>query len=87
VERRVPGRRAGDRRLGSPAGLDGAWTFGNGQQVTQSWGATITADGSAVTARNVAYNGTVAAGASTAFGFLGSWNGTNAVPSATCTAA
>ena len=63
------------------------WTFGNGQQVSSSWGATITANGSAVTARNAAYNGTVAAGASTTFGFLGSWNGTNAVPTATCTAA
>jgi hypothetical protein len=26
-------------------------------------------------------NGTAAAGASTTFGFLGTWNGTNAVPS------
>jgi mannan endo-1,4-beta-mannosidase len=28
----------------------------------------------------------VAAGASTSFGFLGSWNGTNGVPTVTCAA-
>jgi hypothetical protein len=39
-----------------------------------------------VTARNVAYNGALGAGASTAFGFLGSWTGTNAAPTPTCTA-
>ncbi len=40
----------------------------------------MTSSGSSVTARNMSYNGTVAAGASTSFGFLGSWNGTNSVP-------
>jgi mannan endo-1,4-beta-mannosidase len=40
-----------------------------------------------VTARNVSYNGNVGAGATTTFGFLGSWNGTNSVPSPiNCTA-
>jgi len=39
-----------------------------------------------VTARNVSYNGSIGAGASTQFGFLGTWNGTNSVPSLTCTA-
>jgi mannan endo-1,4-beta-mannosidase len=34
----------------------------------------------------VSYNGSLAAGASTTFGFLGSWNGTNSVPALTCTA-
>jgi endo-1,4-beta-xylanase len=62
------------------------WTFANGQSITQVWNAT--ASGSpAVTARNVSYNGSLGAGASTTFGFLGSWNGTNAVPSpVNCTA-
>ncbi|MFC0526233.1 CotH kinase family protein [Phytohabitans kaempferiae] len=62
------------------------WTFGNGQSVSQSWNATVTASGTSVTARNVSYNGSLGAGASTAFGFLGSWNSTNPVPSLTCTA-
>jgi lysophospholipase L1-like esterase len=63
------------------------WQFGNGQTITQSWSATISASGSAVTARNVDYNGALAAGASTQFGFLASVNGANNVPSLSCTAA
>jgi endo-1,4-beta-xylanase len=62
------------------------WTFANGQTITQIWSAS--ASGSpAVTARNASYNGSVGAGANTTFGFIGSWNGTNAVPSpVNCTA-
>jgi mannan endo-1,4-beta-mannosidase len=63
------------------------WTFANGQTITQIWNATSTASGSSVTTRNVGYNGSLAAGASTTFGFLGSWNGTNSVPTnVSCTA-
>jgi mannan endo-1,4-beta-mannosidase len=62
------------------------WTFANGQAVTQAWSATVTSSGSAVTARNMSYNGSLAAGGSTSFGFLASWNGTNSVPAASCTA-
>jgi hypothetical protein len=39
-----------------------------------------------VTGRNVSYNGALAAGGTTSFGFLGSWNGSNPVPDLTCTA-
>jgi mannan endo-1,4-beta-mannosidase len=63
------------------------WTFGNGQAITQAWNANVTSSGAAVTARNMSYNGTLGAGASTNFGFLGSWNGTNGAPTVTCTAA
>jgi endo-1,4-beta-xylanase len=63
-----------------------SWTFANGQTVTQFWSATVSSNGSAVTARNVSYNGTLGAGASTQFGFLGSWNGTNSAPAVTCAA-
>ncbi|MFR9779809.1 cellulase family glycosylhydrolase [Micromonospora sp. MS34] len=62
------------------------WTFANGQTITQSWNATISNSGSTYTARNMDYNGRLGAGASTTFGFLGSWNGTNAIPAVTCTA-
>ncbi|GAA3750113.1 hypothetical protein GCM10022225_38000 [Plantactinospora mayteni] len=62
------------------------WTFANGQRVSQVWNATVTSSGSSVTARNVSYNGSLAAGASTTFGFLGSWNGTNSAPTLSCTA-
>jgi len=63
------------------------WSFANGQTITQIWNATSTTSGSSVTARNVGYNGFLAAGASTTFGFLGSWNGTNSAPTiVSCTA-
>ncbi|MDG4773668.1 carbohydrate-binding domain-containing protein [Solwaraspora sp. WMMD792] len=62
------------------------WTFANGQTISQSWNATINASGSAVTATNVSFNGSLGAGASTTFGFIGTWNGSNATPSLTCTA-
>ena len=62
------------------------WTFASGQAVSQAWNATVTASGSSVTARNVSYNGSLAAGAATTFGFLGSWNGTNSVPALSCAA-
>jgi endo-1,4-beta-xylanase len=57
------------------------WTFPNGQTITQIWSATETQSGSAVTAKNMSYNGSLSAGTSTTFGFLGSWTGTNNAPS------
>ena len=62
------------------------WTFGNGQTVTQAWNATVSSSGSSVAARGVSYNSTLGAGASTQFGFLGSWNGSNTAPAVSCTA-
>ncbi|SNT29262.1 mannan endo-1,4-beta-mannosidase [Asanoa hainanensis] len=62
------------------------WTWANGQRVTQSWNTTLTTSGSAVSARNVSYNGNLGAGASATFGFLASWTGSNTAPTATCTA-
>ncbi|MEU6664999.1 cellulose binding domain-containing protein [Streptomyces sp. NPDC046727] len=58
------------------------WTFADGQKVTQLWNADYTQSGPAVTAKNVTWNGTVAAGSSVAFGFTGSWSGTNTGPKA-----
>ncbi|MFY1684765.1 CotH kinase family protein [Micromonospora sp. WMMD730] len=61
------------------------WTYTNGERVTQAWNATVTSQGATVTARNVAYNGTLAAGVSTSFGFLGSSTGGPGVPVPSCT--
>ncbi|WP_327725298.1 cellulose binding domain-containing protein [Streptomyces europaeiscabiei] len=58
------------------------WTFPNGQSVSQIWNATHTQSGSAVTARNIGWNGTVAAGSSVSFGFTGSRSGANGRPTA-----
>ncbi|MGW4639942.1 cellulose binding domain-containing protein [Sphaerisporangium sp. NPDC004334] len=63
------------------------WAFANGQTITQLWNGTLTQSGANVTVKNVSYNGNLAAGASTTFGFGASSTGTNAVPSpVTCTA-
>ncbi|MER7831600.1 MULTISPECIES: glycoside hydrolase family 6 protein [unclassified Streptomyces] len=56
------------------------WSFAGDQKVTQHWNAGITQSGAAVTAKNVSWNGALATGASTSFGFNGSYSGTNAVP-------
>ncbi|MFC7643754.1 cellulose binding domain-containing protein [Streptosporangium lutulentum] len=62
------------------------WSFPNGQTITQLWSGAHTQTGADVTVRNASWNGNLAGGASTAFGFGASWTGTNGVPSTvTCT--
>lgn len=58
------------------------FSFANGQTITQLWNGSFTQSGSAVTVTNTPYNGAIAAGAtiSSAPGFNGTWNGSNAVP-------
>ncbi|MEW2400573.1 cellulose binding domain-containing protein [Streptomyces sp. NPDC046862] len=58
------------------------WSFPNGQTVSQVWNAAYTQSGSGVTAKNVGWNGSVAAGSSVGFGFTGSWSGSNTKPAA-----
>ncbi|WP_329415203.1 cellulose binding domain-containing protein [Streptomyces sp. NBC_00704] len=58
------------------------WTFPDGQTVSQLWNADHTQSGAAVTARNIAWNGNVAAGSSVGFGFTGNWSGSNTKPTA-----
>jgi lysophospholipase L1-like esterase len=60
------------------------FTFGAGEQVTQAWNATVTQSGTAVTAASLAWNGALAPGAATTYGFIGS--GTSGAPAVTCTA-
>lgn len=66
------------------AGINGwtlAFTFpSTGQKVGQAWSANATQTGTAVTLSNVSYNGTLAPGASTSFGFNGTHTGTNPRP-------
>lgn len=58
------------------------WTFPNGQTITQLWNASYTQSGGNVTATNLSYNGTIAPGGTTNFGFNGSWSGSNPNPTA-----
>ncbi|MET9377129.1 cellulose binding domain-containing protein [Streptomyces sp. NPDC002992] len=59
-----------------------AWTFPDGQRVTQMWNATHTRSGTADTASSLGWNAAVRPGGSVSFGFTGSWSGTNGVPTA-----
>lgn len=59
-----------------------AWSYPAGQTVTQAWNATVSQSGAQVTARNAGYNGSIATNGSAAFGFNGSWTGSNPVPTA-----
>ncbi|MEU3454942.1 cellulose binding domain-containing protein [Micromonospora sp. NPDC006766] len=53
------------------AGWQTDWTWPSGQALTAIWSAAATSTGGRVSAANAAYNGSLAAGASTTFGFLG----------------
>ncbi|WAX77236.1 cellulose-binding domain-containing protein [Streptomyces sp. KMM 9044] len=57
-----------------------AFTFRDGQRVTQMWDAEASQKGSRVTATAADYNKTAPAGGKLAFGFLASWTGKNSPP-------
>nr|MDT0660687.1 cellulose binding domain-containing protein [Micromonospora sp. DSM 115978] len=60
------------------------WTFANGQQISQLWNGSHTQSGANVTVTNVSWNGNLAPNGTATFGFLGSWTGTNALPTPQC---
>jgi len=68
----------------SAAAINGwtlTWTFANGQTVTQLWNGAETQSGPTVTVTNLNYNASIPAGGSyTGAGFLGTWSGTNSIP-------
>ena len=59
------------------------WTLPSGQTVTQAWSGTLSTSGSTVTVRNASWNGSLAAHASTQFGFIANGNSAT-VPALTC---
>ncbi|MGH3631938.1 MAG: cellulose binding domain-containing protein, partial [Sciscionella sp.] len=62
------------------------WTWAGNQQVTNMWNANSQHSGQSETATSMSYNGAIAPGANTTFGFQGTYSGTNAAPTLTCTA-
>ncbi|MER6242837.1 glycoside hydrolase family 6 protein [Streptomyces griseorubiginosus] len=56
------------------------WSYAGNQRVSNFWNSKISQSGTAVTANNESYNGSLATGASVSFGFQGTYSGTNAVP-------
>ena len=61
-------------------GWEVAFTFANGQRVTNAWNTDLAQSGAAVSARNVDYNSRIDSGAQTSFGFQGEHGGTNELP-------
>jgi cellulase/cellobiase CelA1 len=59
------------------------WTLASGQGIQQLWNGALTANGSAVTVKNLSYNGSIPANGTTTFGYIGS--GTPSTPTLTCT--
>ncbi|MGB2566981.1 cellulose binding domain-containing protein [Micromonospora citrea] len=59
------------------------WNLNSGQSISQVWSGALTTSGATVTVKNVDYNGSIPAGGSTTFGFIGT--GTPSSPSPTCT--
>jgi lysophospholipase L1-like esterase len=71
-----------------PASIS-SWTvrfsFADGQQVSSWWGGVLSQTGAEVTVRNQAWNGNLGPGVTVTAGFLASWEGTNSVPTPSCT--
>ncbi|WP_239133234.1 cellulose binding domain-containing protein [Paractinoplanes durhamensis] len=67
------------------SGWSAKWTLASGQAISQVWNGVLSTSGSAATVANASYNGTLAAGGSTTFGFLAT--GTASTPALTCAAA
>jgi cellulase/cellobiase CelA1 len=59
------------------------WNLSSGQSITQVWNGTLSTSGSAVSVGNASYNGSLAPGSSTTFGFLA--NGPTSAPTLSCT--
>ena len=58
------------------------FSFPGDQKITNAWSATTTQSGAAVTATNAGYNGAIAPGGTTSFGFQGTWATSDASPTA-----
>jgi hypothetical protein len=59
------------------------WTLAGGQAISQLWSGTLSTSGSAVTVKNLSWNGALAASTSTTFGFTGTGSASTPVPACT----
>ena len=63
-----------------------SWTWPGSQQITNLWNGSYTQTGTSVTVTNAGYNGAIAVGGNTSFGFGGSYTGSDTAPTLSCTA-
>ncbi len=64
------------------SGWTARWTLASGQTITQLWGGALTVSGTSVTVKNLSWNGSLGANATTTLGFLA--NGAPSTPTLTC---
>ncbi|MEV4314925.1 cellulose binding domain-containing protein [Actinocrispum sp. NPDC049592] len=62
------------------------WTWAGNQQISNTWNGVESHSGQSETVTNANYNGVVAPGGNTSFGFQAGYSGTNTSPTLTCTA-
>ena len=60
------------------------WTLPSGQSISSLWNGDLTTSGSNVTVANLSYNGSIAPGGNTTFGFTANGPSTP-IPAVTCT--
>jgi chitodextrinase len=61
------------------------WTWGGDQQIVNLWNGTESHSGQSETVGNAGFNGSIAPGGNTSFGFQASYSGTNPAPTLSCT--
>ncbi|MDX2822342.1 cellulase family glycosylhydrolase [Streptomyces ipomoeae] len=79
------GFQGGVKITNNQAALSGwslTFDFAGGQKLTQGWNARWSQSGTTVTAASESWNGSLGTGASVTAGFIASWSGSNAVPTA-----
>ncbi|MEQ0564077.1 cellulose binding domain-containing protein [Amycolatopsis sp. NEAU-NG30] len=74
------GVKIGNTGTAAVTGWTVAWTFANGQKVTQAWNAQVTQTGATVSAVDAGWNKSIPAGGSVDFGFTGSAGTANDKP-------
>jgi chitodextrinase len=62
------------------------WAWAGNQQLSNAWNTTANQSGVTVTATDAGYNGAIAPGGNTSFGFQATYGGANAAPALACTA-
>jgi chitodextrinase len=62
-----------------------AWSWGGNQQIVNLWNGVESRSGQSETVTNANFNGSIAPGGNTSFGFQANYSGSNATPTLSCT--
>ncbi|WP_433386445.1 lytic polysaccharide monooxygenase [Micromonospora sp. KLBMP9576] len=66
------------------SGWTANWTWPSGQRINNLWNGTLNGSGATVAVTNAAHNGVLAPEGTATFGFVATTNGTNTLPTVTC---